>query len=71
MTDAKAPPVARLSGSSEGPDIPDDVDEEVVTAWNDLSPVQYGMLSARDWRGLKEPNGSRDPPASATTRTAV
>ena len=52
-------------------EIPDDVDEEVVTAWNDLSSVQNGLLSARDWRGLKEPSGSRDQPTSTTPVSGV
>ena len=47
------------------------VDEEVVTAWDDLSSVQHGLLSARDWRGLKEPSGSRDPSTSTTTGSGV
>lgn len=49
-------------------DVPD---EEVVTAWNDLSSVQYGLLSARDWRGLKEPSGSRDPSTSTAMGSGV
>lgn len=41
-------------GNGEPPVVvPDDVDEETLTAWDDLSTVQRWMLEGRDWRGLE------------------
>ena len=53
----------RVSNGEPPVDVPDDVDEETITAWDDLSAVQRWMLEGRDWRGL-EPS-RRVPPTLA------